>query len=54
MGPNTIEGQLKVLTKLQRLADDWRHIPAADYNRQHDEITTTIDRLLDEATTKKP
>jgi hypothetical protein len=29
-------------------------MPAAQYNRQHDELTATIDKLLDEATKKKP
>ncbi len=49
-----IESPLKTLTsKLQRLADDWKHIPAAEYNRQHDLLTKTIDDLIDEATKKK-
>lgn len=51
MDEKTIEARLRTLTsKLQRLADDWKHIPAEEYNRQHDLLTETIDGLLDKAT----
>jgi hypothetical protein len=29
-------------------------MPASEYSRQHDELTATIDRPLDEAMKKKP
>ena len=55
MDENIIEAQLKTLTsKLQRLAEDWKHMSATEYNRQHDLLTKAIDDLLDEATKKKP
>jgi hypothetical protein len=54
MDEKTIQANLNTLTRnLQRLADDWKHMPAAEYSRQHDRLTKLIDDLLDEATKKK-